>query len=171
MPRVAPVVPDETDLLCEGCGYTLNGLPTPSNFPECGKPIEQSVGDHRHPSAFEQHPSAASFLSTSAAVILRPKHFYRTLTSRSNPPAAATFARIHRYLASVLLGAAALGHLRWVLAMLQGTRLSSPLALLMMLLGFAVMTNLFLLGLTKLAAWLSAIEAKYWGMRLPYRVV
>src|SRR3954464_620053 len=27
MSRIAPVVPAETDILCEGCGYTLNGLP------------------------------------------------------------------------------------------------------------------------------------------------
>ncbi len=28
-----------------------------------------------------------------------------------------------------------------------------------------------LIGVTALAAWLSAIEAKYWGMRLPHSVV
>src|SRR5437016_840949 len=27
MPRIAPVVPPESSLLCEGCGYVLDGLP------------------------------------------------------------------------------------------------------------------------------------------------
>src|SRR5439155_6058558 len=49
MTRVAPAIPAEADLLCEFCGYTLNGLPAESNCPECGMPIASSLGQKRTP--------------------------------------------------------------------------------------------------------------------------
>src|SRR5213075_1044888 len=43
MPRVAPAIPEETALLCEKCGYMLNGIPTDSLCPECASPIAESL--------------------------------------------------------------------------------------------------------------------------------
>ena len=54
MTRVAPVVPAETDLLCERCGYVLNGLPADGRCPECGTPLDESVNYRRHPPAWER---------------------------------------------------------------------------------------------------------------------
>jgi hypothetical protein len=172
MPRVAPVVPDESDLLCEGCGYILNNLPTSGNCPECGKPIEQSVGEHRGLSAFEQHPSTSSFIDTTLAVIFRPTHFFRTLATRSHSRGATTFANIHLAIGCVLFFAAAGGHLRWLLQTIRFPVWLPPgrSATAFMVLGFPLLI-LIIFALTKLATWLSAIEARYWGMRLPYSVV
>jgi len=53
MPPVATLVPDESDLLCEGCGYRLKALSRQGSCPECGKPIAQSIDQHRRPPAWE----------------------------------------------------------------------------------------------------------------------
>src|SRR5438128_903575 len=109
MTRAATVVPAETDLLCEGCGYTLNGLPESGNCPECGKPIAQSIDAGRVPSPWEQARDTSSFLSTTSAVLLRPTSFFRTLATRIDEKPARRFARIHWLIAALLLGIA--GHL------------------------------------------------------------
>lgn len=46
---------DEYTLLCERCGYVIEGLPTEGACPECGKPIAESLPDRRihQPSCFK----------------------------------------------------------------------------------------------------------------------
>ncbi|HVT88130.1 MAG TPA: hypothetical protein VHD56_04700 [Tepidisphaeraceae bacterium] len=170
MARVAVIVPEETDLLCEGCGYNLNNLPTTSNCPECGKPIEQSIGAHRHLSAFEVKPGIASFIHTTIELLFRPKRFFRTITTRNASASAKRFATIHSLIATLLFTFAALGHFLWVMD-ISGNRAneaswSGPFALAAL-----IVIGLSIFGLKRLAAWLSAIEGRYWGMRLPFPVV
>ncbi len=79
------------------------------------------------------------------------------------------FAQVHRLLATTLFALTATGHLLWIIG-LTGAR--KPLSVVVVFFAFAWPTIVILiLGLTHLAAWLSAIEARYWGMRLLYRVV
>lgn len=172
MPRVATVVPADTDILCEGCGYTLNGLPESSNCPECGKPIGQSVGEHRHPSPFERSGSLKSFVLTTSQVLFSAAQFYKTLWTRTSTPRARRFAICHRAIAAVLFVMAASVHLIWIL---ETTATSLPVictfAGILVAAASVVVAYLMLSGITALAAWLSAIEAKYWGMRLPQPIV
>src|SRR5438552_8942601 len=116
MPRIAPVVPAETDILCERCGYTLNGLPESGNCPECGERIAASTVDAgRRLSAWDQ-PIASpllAFLDTSAAVLLRPSRFFRSLATRGDVSRARDFAQLHWILASTMFGIAAATHALW----------------------------------------------------------
>src|SRR5258708_34020072 len=101
MPRDGVIVPAETSVLCEGCGYTLDGLPPTGQCPECGLPIAASTGaDGRVLPAWEDgetetRSTLQRFLATSAAVVFTPGRFYRTLATRRDNHAARRFARIH----------------------------------------------------------------------------
>jgi hypothetical protein len=170
MPRVAPVVPAETDLLCEQCGYTLNGLPETGNCPECGDPISNSLGHERAAAEVERDPTVRALVATTAQVITRPRAFYRTLATRRDSMAAAHFANVHRIIAGALFGLAAAGHVSWLAASTRGIEIDAG-SFVVLLASAGLLSYAALRGVTALAGWLSAIEARYWGMRLPHAIV
>lgn len=170
MPREA-TIPADTDVLCESCGYVLNGLPPGSNCPECGRPIAESDPAIRLPTAWEQasgngSASGGAFLSTSAAVLFRPTHFYRTLATRTDTPHAAMFSHIYWVISSLLFGLAAYAHAAWFI--FGDPRI--PLAPLKWA-AHAAVVYLFLLLTTWVASWLTNWEATYRGYRLTLPVV
>jgi hypothetical protein len=170
MPREA-TIPAETDLLCESCGYVLNGLPPDSRCPECGQPAADSDPKLRGLTPWELtdgdgFPSAGAFLSTSAAVLFRPSRFYRTLATRTDTPLAITFAQIYWMTASVFFGLAAWAHATWFIFHDPKTQLN-----LLAVVGVAVLAYVFLVSMNRLAAWLTHWEATYRGLRLTLPVV
>src|SRR5688572_7545945 len=172
MPRVAPMVPAETDVLCEGCGYTLNGLPETGNCPECGKEIDGGLGAGRGLTRWEIRPSRKAFVETTLAVLFAPRGFYATLATRVDTPQALLFARSHRAIASLLFYAAAMQHFLWMTNTGLGISVGTTMWLLVvMILVGPALVYFCLTGVTALAAWLSSLEARYWGMRLPHRIV
>ena len=164
MTRVAPIVPAESDLLCERCGYTLNGLPAASNCPECGTPIDQSIKSDRVPPAWERPDRSRllTFFETTADVIVRPTWFYRTSTTRGDVERAARFADIHWAVATILFATTGTIHARV-------SFLGLPLLATFVALMFGTYFTLW--GTTWAAARLTAWEANYRGIRLPIHVV
>lgn len=168
--------PDETDILCENCGYMLNGLPDSGNCPECGSPIDLSVSERfRTPPLWEDRdgglPLWDRFFRTSADIIFRPRRFFRNSNSRGQIQPAVRFARIHLALSAVLLGGAAWLHWSWYQRDI--VRFSPPphwLAMVM-LPALCIGTYVAMSLLIRLAARLTAWEAAYRGYRLPYPVV
>jgi len=164
MPRVVPNVPAETDLLCEYCGYTLNGLPPGGNCPECGTPIESSTSpDIRQPSAWERD---RAFFTTTAEAIFHPSRFFRETITRGNLPAAQRFGAIHTAIAAALFAGAGILHLCFELG-----GAIAPLAAAIGWLGLALATLTLLTMTTRIAALLTTWEATYRGYRLPLPVV
>ncbi|MDQ3440913.1 MAG: hypothetical protein M3478_11250 [Planctomycetota bacterium] len=170
MSRVAVSIPAENDLLCEACGYTLNGLPEDSNCPECGKPIAESARVHRTRPLWEREHAGflRRFFSTTLDVLFRPTRFYRTLATRGSVRDARTFAMLHMLVTALLVSRAIVGHSRWVSWAFSGTAATLWRAFvgLSMPLTFAA-----LMLITLLAARLTAWEAAYRGLRMPRDVV
>lgn len=175
MSRVAPIVPADTDLLCEGCGYTLTGLPEGGNCPECGRPVNDSRGWGRGAPAWETDLRLsrrfAAFFTTTAAVTFHPTRFYRHIAIRGDVARSRMFAWIHWSIASAAFAMTALIHNQafaaaGMRATLVNISADPPIAaalFLTVLLGLA--------GLTSLAARLTTWEATYRGIRLPVSVV
>ena len=172
MPNNAPT---ETDILCENCGYMLNGLPANGNCPECGSPVEVSIAERFRKTPLwedseDSRPRWLRFLITTGQIIFKPAQFYRTHKSRGQVHDPQRFANIQLIVASLLLGLAAWMHWDWyqriILRYQQvpkwlgwGLLLTLPLATY--LCSFSI-----LLIATRLTAW----EAAYRGYRLPHSV-
>jgi hypothetical protein len=168
----AAAVPADTDILCERCGYVLNGLPPDGRCPECGEPAADSSPTLRSPPAWERaddpRPKPLRWIDTTAAVMFRPRRFFRQTTTRpAAGKSAVRFAQTHWLLASLLLGAAAFLHINWFYMYTPGRLYFSWLVIIPLVIG----TYLFLAGLHRLAAWLTNWEATYRGLRLPLPVV
>jgi hypothetical protein len=180
MARVAPAIPEETALLCEKCGYIINGIPTDSLCPECASPIADSLPENRRPPLWEQSDGSASghFWATTAQIIFQPSKFYRSITSRGDLRSSAKFARWHYAITSLLFGGTAFMHGGWAwgyrllnasprdairMRFFIGIFLGIPLCLITAYLLIVVTTNIA----SRLTAW----EAAYRGLRLPRPVV
>ncbi len=63
---------DEYTLLCERCGYVVEGLPTEGACPECSKPIAENGPQKRPGSAWQRRPGVQGVWWTYVAVLTTP---------------------------------------------------------------------------------------------------
>ncbi len=63
---------DPATLLCERCGYVIDGLEESGNCPECGKPIAESLPERRTGSAWQREGTFRSALQTHLWVLRHP---------------------------------------------------------------------------------------------------
>jgi len=165
------VVPSDTDLLCENCGYLLNGLPPEGNCPECGIPIAASTTDSgRTLPDWEagQDDPVRRFQATLWKVVASPHAFFRTLSVRGDEDRSRRFALL-LMVPLILFGSKAV-----ILHYYIQFRLSVPPPWLNLTM------TIPLVPVFVAAAWfamyfavvhLTVIEARYWGFRLHDNVV
>jgi len=72
MPKPTPWE-DEYTLLCERCGYVLEGLDQAGVCPECGKPITESLPQRRIGTPWQQKPGFKSLVRTWWMTLRHPK--------------------------------------------------------------------------------------------------
>jgi len=83
---VARPTRNDAELLCERCGYCVEGLPAGARCPECARPVADSMPHARPGSPWQIDPSAASRFATNWATLSRPAATMRTarIDSRSS---------------------------------------------------------------------------------------
>lgn len=74
-----PPASDQATLLCERCGYIIDGLPSSSNCPECGTPVAASFPETRAGSPWQQRPGLRSFITTNWLALRRPGPLFATI--------------------------------------------------------------------------------------------
>ncbi len=180
MARVAPAVPEESALLCEKCGYIVNGIPADSLCPECASPIAESLPQARQPSLWERsaRPSFVAFWKTTAQLIFKPTRFFRSLAPRSDSKRSTTFARLHFAIACTLFGSAAFIHASWAWPVsprdLELVYSGWPEDIInngLVVIVLSLLAYALLALTTSIASRLTAWEAAYRGLRLPRPVV
>lgn len=71
-----PRIPHESELLCESCGYSIQGL---AGCPECGLPAADSDPSRRTGSPWQSRPSLRSWVTTNVLMLLRPNRVFDRL--------------------------------------------------------------------------------------------
>lgn len=100
MSRRAGAWTDEYELLCERCGYSIEGLPRGGKCPECGRPVAQSLPEARRGTPWQRSPGAGAWLATLWLCI---RHPVLTAKTARMDGSAASLGRINaRVAASVL---------------------------------------------------------------------
>lgn len=166
MPRRTP--PADDVLLCESCGYVLTGLPPSGNCPECGLPVASSLpGASRGPSDWEARGNLRGFLRTAGRVILTPKSFFSRLAPEPTPHDFG-FLLMSLVVGGFVVGLTIAFHGAWLMGYFSRlVELGRVIPAMFGLLGMGKLATIAAgLMLTKLIAWLSQLEANYWGMRL-----
>lgn len=76
---VAPAAAPAAALLCETCGYVIDGLPTSGPCSECGRPVADSLPERRTGTAWQRSPGVRSWFITNFAAIFRRRQTFDTL--------------------------------------------------------------------------------------------
>lgn len=66
----------ENTLLCELCGYVIDGLPADGPCPECGRSVRSSQPESRKGTAWQQHSTWSSWASTGGSVLRHPRRTF-----------------------------------------------------------------------------------------------
>lgn len=153
---------DEYTLLCERCGYVVEGLATDGACPECGKPIAESLPERRAGTAWQRDPRAANLLRTWAMSLFRP---VRTLDVLAERPATDTRLRRWTLLASALL--LSIGYWQYGAVDVIREKPVSAVVLVVFILACTLAVWPVLLGLTLVETWGLSVIAKTRRFRVP----
>lgn len=161
---------DEFTLLCESCGYTIDGLPHAGNCPECGAPIAGSLPAHRPGTPWQQRRTAVNWWHTVALLMSRPRGVWARVRIE---PVRSGFGRVNIVAASLLMSAVAAARLVREIRLADDAASNALWPWLIRLAPFmglaAMMLVIGVLGLTILTR-IESLGVRFFGGRRGWRV-
>ncbi len=151
---------DEFTLLCERCGYVVEGLDPAGNCPECGKAIAESLPERRVGTAWEQAPSLLALLRGAAETLMHPRAVLDSMCFTEGPND--SLQRFHAAIASMTFFGLPLVALFGELSESRDPDIILPVILLIItgLVGWFVLH-----GLTILLTWIETQGLVFFGAR------
>lgn len=139
---------DGVHVLCETCGYDIEGLPDSATCSECGRPVTESRPERRVGSPYQKNPSSGFYLATGVATLLYPVRVFNRV--RIERDSSQRLLLSHIFVASVLLSVGPwldLGRL-----FLDSPLLAWPLNFLISFVGLFGLTKIESLGIRTFGA-------------------
>lgn len=154
---------DEFTLLCERCGYVVDGLPRDGPCPECGTPIADSHPDRRPGSPWQQRAGFASWLRTGILMMRHPVRAWAVVRIEST---CVGWAQVNRGIAAALIAVVTSAR---VMRGLIGPDAPAPWSWCVWVLAWLVLTFLFAVLLRVLTA-IEHRGVRFFGARRGWRV-
>ncbi|MFO0858039.1 MAG: hypothetical protein U0640_11865 [Phycisphaerales bacterium] len=157
---------DRYKLLCEDCGYSIEGLEDESKCPECGTSVASSLPAARPGTLWQHKSSLTNWCRTNWNALRHPKHMFRTM--KIDKGSSNSLLAINILIASFFIADPWVGVLIFDPA--RGARLQGPVIEVAMqggmLLFWMCVTSLFLLGLT----WIECRGVRFFSNRRGWRM-
>ncbi|MBY0311043.1 MAG: hypothetical protein K2W85_03140 [Phycisphaerales bacterium] len=153
--------PDPHALLCERCGYVIDGLddgpPAPA-CPECGLALAESSGAKRPGSPWQRQPDYVGWLRTMRDIHLRPTKMFRAL--RVAPETDTRLQIVNQLLMPALVVPG------FWFVMSRGSMAASPMEVLLFAVVFASMTA----PVTLLLGWIEKRGVIFFAAKRGWRI-
>lgn len=156
---------DQPILLCEDCGYAINGIPADQVCPECGREIARSLPSHRTGSAWQVKPGLGAWFRTLRSLSTQPRQEF----SRIRPETSWTLLVTNLALSATIFMPSVV--IQQSLSRNQLPDHAEIFASMFHGLSFGLLVSAIYLGLTTI----EVIGVRFWsrrlGRRLPVRVI
>ncbi len=146
--------PDGDSLLCERCGYVIDGLEDEPACPECGRSIASSLPGVRRGSWFQRDPHAVSLLRTSWQTLRHPLRSYDEIRVDRDD-------RVLLWLYAIVAGVM----LALVWPLVQGQMMPGRFPLMDLIVGVPISVLL-----VRLLIWIEERGTRFFGRRRGWRI-
>ena len=161
---------DEFTLLCEACGYVVEGLPAEGQCPECGRLIAASLPQAREGTEWQRHPNpgTVAWCRTAGRALRRPVRIWESVRISGDRG----FGRATRWIAALLISVVVAARLvrEWLLAPGEPIGLWPGLFRLAALGGGVIVGTILAMTVLSMLTHVEYLGVRFFGARRQWRV-